>query len=409
MQQTSSENSGSGLKKGNWPGGLLKGALFLLLLLVLLEGGLRLAGKILAGTRPFEFGPTGAARTVLCVGDSYTYGGNVGWRDAYPHQLFLSLGSASGVRVINGGHCEYNSSQVLGGLAGYLEKYKPSEVLLLAGSSDRWNMLAPDASDPKFIPRADYDGEMERTAAPDRFPASLRIYKMYRGIRENLLFRYLLRTAERLRAEELSASFSAGRVRERELLLHMNAMMYRNRYDELFSLALSFLEKMPSDSVYFSKDLSVYFTLSISFRYQAGYSAAQTAQMLERILAARPEFSASEPFMKYLAYFRSYSRLEPQLEKRLEDNLEKMAAQVKASGARLIVLNYPGEHALANVMLARLAKKHGAAFIDNYGEFRKLMSAGGRDRYLIGDDHATPEGYREMAGFALNELRAPQR
>jgi len=406
MPQIFSAGTEPALKRFGWPAELLKGLLFFLLLLALLEAGLRLTGKAYSKARPSEFGPVEAAATVLCVGDSYTYGGNVSWRDAYPYQLWLSLKNTPGLRVVNRGHCEYNSSQVLDELRGNLEEFRPAVVLLLVGSSDRWNMLGGETSDAGLIRRKDYDGEMESlSAGKDSASSSLRVYKIYRSIKENLRFRYLLRTAKRLRSEKLAADYAAGRIKDRELGLYMDAMYYGNRYDELFELALFSLKTVPPGSDFFSRDLSIYFLLSYSFRYQAKYSAAQTAAILEELLSARPEFSGSEPFMKYLHYFQRYSLLEPLLDARLADNLEKAAAAVSASGARLIVMNYPGEHSQANRLLEKLAKDHGAGFIDVHAEFKKLIRTEGREKYLIGDDHATPEGYERMARLVLPRLK----
>lgn len=397
---------------------LVKGFAFLFFLLLLLEGGLRLAGRFYDSSRPSVFGESLArsgAPTVLCIGDSYTYGGNVPASEAYPHRLWLALrGAGVSARVVNKGHCEYNSSQLLDEFRGNLEEFRPKAVVLLAGSSDRWNLLGPQASDPGVIFRRDYDEEMTAAAGAERPPDGgafrrpllrSRVYKMYRAIAENLRFRYLLRTAEKIRAEKLAADYASGKLKDAEMNIYLEAMFYRSRYEELFELALAALGSVRRDSELFSRNLSLYFVLSASFRYQDKYSAAETAARLESILAVRPEFSGSEPFVKYLKYFKEHSRMEARLEKRLEANLEEMAKLSAQYKTRLIIMNYPSTHSLANGLLAAAAGKHGLAFIDNHAKFEELIKSGGRSRYLMGDDHATPEGHEEMAALLLPEIK----
>ncbi|MCM2267581.1 MAG: GDSL-type esterase/lipase family protein [Elusimicrobiales bacterium] len=395
---------------------LLKSFAALLVLLLLLEGALRVAGRFYGGARPSVFGESEAragAPTVLCVGDSYTYGGNVSGTEAYPHRLWLALrDNKIPARVVNGGHCEYNSSQLLDEFRGNLEKFRPRVVVLLAGSSDKWNLLGPQASDPGVVFRRNYDAQMSADVPPfhrggafKRALLSSRVYKMYRGIAENLRFRSLLRTAETIRAEKLAADYAAGKLEEEEMHTYLEALLYRSRYEELFELALGALKSVSPDSPLFSSDLSLYFVLSASFQYQDKYSAAETAARLESLLAARPEFAGSEPFVKYLNFFKQHSRMEARFENRLRDNIEEMANLAARYKARLVIMNYPSTHALANRLLAAAAGRHKLTFIDNHAKFEELIKAGGRDRYLMGDDHATPAGHQEMADLLLPEIK----
>lgn len=116
----------------------------LLLILVLVEIGLRLAGYFylhrlrLSGEQ--EIG-MGASHTILAVGDSYTVGGNGKWENNYPSQLqkILSDNYPQKYAVINGGVCEANSTQIYYQLMRLIKAYKVDSVVLLVGSANRFN------------------------------------------------------------------------------------------------------------------------------------------------------------------------------------------------------------------------------------------------------------------------------
>lgn len=118
------------------------GSLFLFL--VILELSIRLFVFAFFGFIRFQKGPSYAdldGRRVLCVGDSYTFGGDLNSRGtAYPALLQKKL-DASRVgkfSVINSGLCEESTGELYRNLPKLLDKYKPEIVVLLVGSSNRF-------------------------------------------------------------------------------------------------------------------------------------------------------------------------------------------------------------------------------------------------------------------------------
>lgn len=116
-------------------GGLLLGA-------VAAEGGLRLAGAT------YWWWRLGAARSaadhavrVLCVGDSFTFGVGASAGRSYPEQLEAVLRRRFGqsVDVVNDGVPSYNSSQVLRRLPQVLARARPCVVVALVGLNNAWN------------------------------------------------------------------------------------------------------------------------------------------------------------------------------------------------------------------------------------------------------------------------------
>ncbi len=109
-----------------------------LLALLALEGALWILSLFF--TRP-ERGAQGAgAVSVLCVGDSNTYGIGLAAADSYPGQLQAFLAQAGqGIAVVNQGYPGQNSAQVRSGLAESLARLDPAAVVALAGVNDRWS------------------------------------------------------------------------------------------------------------------------------------------------------------------------------------------------------------------------------------------------------------------------------
>jgi len=65
-----------------------------------------------------------AKQVILCLGDSFTFGGGLDPKYSYPRQLqniFDARKAEAKALVINGGICEYNSSQVLENLSGNIQ------------------------------------------------------------------------------------------------------------------------------------------------------------------------------------------------------------------------------------------------------------------------------------------------
>ena len=116
----------------NWLG-------FLFLLLVAAEVVLRATGWFMARGIEGRGGGDARARTVVCVGDSWTHGRETG---RYPEMVEERLNALGGGpwRVINLGRSGTNSSQALQHFEERIEKYEPEIVVVLTGNNDHWNL-----------------------------------------------------------------------------------------------------------------------------------------------------------------------------------------------------------------------------------------------------------------------------
>ena len=119
-----------------------------LLLLILVELALQLAAPLVrvAMSRERDLADPTASLTVLCVGDSNTFGLHLPRVYAYPALLQAALGLRyqQPVNVINRGIPGQNSAQVAAGLEQDLAELSPDLVLILVGINDTWNTDGQD-------------------------------------------------------------------------------------------------------------------------------------------------------------------------------------------------------------------------------------------------------------------------
>ncbi len=136
--------------------------------------------------------------TILCVGDSFTFGGYWALKETYPYyleKLLNSVGRGNNYRVINAGVCEYNSRQVLIRLPFLLEKYKPNMVIIMVGATERFNLAGYTLFDRGL----------------KSFIHNFRVYKMFKIISLNIKANILDRNTKNLhkrKAGEVGQGFS---------------------------------------------------------------------------------------------------------------------------------------------------------------------------------------------------------
>ncbi len=127
------------------------------------------------------------AYTIVCIGDSFTYGWGVDTLDTYPKQLERLLNGSKimikGFKVFNLGIPGSNSSQHLKLIEELVTSHnKPNLIILLTGANDAWNLS--DSNLYEFVKKDkpyDYLGLKAKT-----FLANLKIYNMLKVISLNM-------------------------------------------------------------------------------------------------------------------------------------------------------------------------------------------------------------------------------
>ncbi len=108
-----------------------------LFFLALLELGLGLSSHFHRSTPKAQ----DSAKTILCLGNSFTYGVGAPPEKSYPVQLqeLFTQGSPIKVQVINAGQANINTSYQLSHLEDTLDRYHPELVILQTGEPNKWN------------------------------------------------------------------------------------------------------------------------------------------------------------------------------------------------------------------------------------------------------------------------------
>ena len=115
-----------------------------LFFLVILELSIRLFVFAFFGFMRFQRAPSHSGldgKRILCVGDSYTFGGELNSEGkTYPDILQMKFAAAQFDKfsVINQGVCETTTGELYSFLPALLDKFKPEVVVLLVGSSNRF-------------------------------------------------------------------------------------------------------------------------------------------------------------------------------------------------------------------------------------------------------------------------------
>lgn len=113
---------------------------------VLLEAVLRVSGSAYAGAhwlrQGLSRGSQGRPFTVLCLGDSFTFGVGAAAKDSYPAQLqrMLQGNGEKGFLIINGGRLANTSSLLLENLRSDLDTYRPDLLVIMVGCNNYWNL-----------------------------------------------------------------------------------------------------------------------------------------------------------------------------------------------------------------------------------------------------------------------------
>ena len=118
----------------------------LFIAIFLLEIGLRIAGSIHLKRATSDKRTLTSDRdnlyTILCLGDSFTFGVGVSQGKDYPSQLEDLLNSrvkGKSVVVINRGRGGQNTAELLNKLPSYIDTIKPDSIILLVGDANLWN------------------------------------------------------------------------------------------------------------------------------------------------------------------------------------------------------------------------------------------------------------------------------
>ena len=452
----------------------IKASIFLISSIIslgLLEVGLRVAGRIVLDRTqkeyipPFDEGNSEdhdhtyevyskkkEPSLALCVGDSFTNGGNVQSYDTYPYHLFSNFHKTKNkVSVLNFGKCESSTFDSYERIKTFIEERKlkkekvPNKVIILTGSADLFGINFGIVNDQKLIP---YEVPTLNGIK------SFRIYKVYRFFKYEIFKKFSLNESLRLSYEPISkleteyakiiqknavaifknssVSYNSSKSQieklskginsklsevfkkevfpneeirsdlyiERILIYNLGIFSRKNKHKQAIEHTLEFIK---NNKTFFWKDNSLkavkyYFTQALIL--QSKYTPIQIAQKLEKDFHGQK----TNDYKKMLSMLNGWDEQFKSLNLERMKTWDKIYNLAKKNNIKLILQNYPSEYHSANDMIKKVSIKYDLALVDNYNIFKALIKRDGRERYLFDDDHCTPEGYELMAKNVYNTI-----
>jgi hypothetical protein len=133
------------------------------LALLLMEIGLQ-AASLFAHDRSNAW-RKGARYTVLCIGDSHTYGAGVAPEEAYPAHLdrLLAAEAPGAYSVANVGVPGMNTAQLREWLPDFVRRYEPDVILVWGGVNNSWNRAGEHGKPEGVLVRLDRLASHART------------------------------------------------------------------------------------------------------------------------------------------------------------------------------------------------------------------------------------------------------
>jgi lysophospholipase L1-like esterase len=336
---------------------------------------------------------------ILCLGDSFTLGGNVQVKETYPFYLkrILDLNHPDKkIKVINRGICEYNSAQVLRILPKELSYYSPDFVILLVGASNEFNFIG-------F-----FNKEKTLYSQLKDMIYNLRIYKMIKMIALNLnkkIFLQRLKSDVNLRNYKLIDKdwlidlinpnyhiFEEIANMNSDLVSYFEQIGEDKRASDLFK---RFLEIDPNS------DLLVYQISNYVERYfhkSKHNLESNFMDFLDRIKNA-PEPKDNRLSRERFRFFKSLQETynKEKIDSRLREDIEEIVNVCLKNNVKIIIQNYPFPYPMADKALRDIAVNYSLLFVDNGKSFAELKTKRKIDEYFQDDTHCTPLGYQTMA------------
>ncbi|HNW45456.1 MAG TPA: hypothetical protein PKI19_13210 [Elusimicrobiales bacterium] len=342
-----------------------------LTLALCLEGFLRVRGGQGPLQKPLPLKSSGPVYTILCVGDSFTFGAGAPPESSYPRQLESILTArfpGRAFKVVNFGQAPQSTEQLLQRLNGGLDDVNPAAVILLCGTCN-------------FM---DYRGYHTGAAPGSR----LRIAKL--AVR---LWRSLSRGA--CREMTAKAIAIAEKASITPVFTKTNALPGQSEETALIANGVRCLNSgSHGESLYwFLKALKINTGEILIYQWIADALGPLTPEAQEWCKlgaictggASAADFSGGLDIGAWV-----------------ELDLNRIIDAVQTHGGRVLMQNYPSTEPPncieASTRLRAVAIKRSMPFVDQASVFDRLVAQGKRDKYFArGDPHCSADGNRLVA------------
>lgn len=370
---------------------------------------------------------------VVALGDSSTNGSNVDIQKSYPFQLYFhkeNKVSDERVRfnILNHGICESNTYQSLNHLKEIINNWnkKPDILIFLGGAADRFSPI----SNEEQVQVEDLIQDIDQSTS--HFLKTLRLYKVYRGIKMALHEKFFLHENEDIFSKELVEIspifseilkfYSLGEFEKADEIISKNKSMIHDPHlesilnstvDELFFkqdregvifFTMRFLKKHPQ--LFTSYARYPLYRMIMAYDFQSEYSADNIINSFNSMKKENAWIAETELFKKYMNLFKNRDKVLEKINKNRITNLRALAELCKRNGIKLVFQNYPANFTNANLALEQVAKEYGLPFVDNNSTFNQMFKEGKKkSNYLAEDEHPSALGYKVIADNVWQTLK----
>lgn len=335
---------------------------------------------------------------ILCLGESFTYGGELDPKYSYPRQLqdiFDKRNPGANVLVVNGGICEYNSSQVLENLLRNIRKYKPKLIVLLVGSSNRFNFIG-------------FSQDSSIISESRQFVYRLRVYKLFKiaalNLRQKLFEMRVGKEIDKISGKLERYAFLDAIDPDKHILEdiadenHDLIVCLRRLGDEK-----SFLELFKKYTGEHQDPYLLQYQVSEFMEDIYGGTNKDSKTILSEMqkkLKEAPDLKDNKNFFfYYYLFFKKMKDIysDERIDNWLRNDLEKIAEICRKNNIKLVLQEYPYPYPDANAVLRKIAEKYSLPLVRNGKGFGELIMKEGKKRYFLDDSHCTAAGYGVMA------------
>jgi len=352
--------------------------------------------------------------TILCLGDSFTFGAGTSPENSYPRQLarLLKKNINKDINVINVGRLGNTSSLLLNNFKKDIAKYNPDIVIVMIGLNNFWNL--EDSS--YFILYKDKAGYFEKI---NNVLSHLRIYKLikigclnYINSKKSDLNKMRAKISEESsRLSPLGAElFLKGRYDLAEETLQQAVVLDKNNYashlwlahiynarsefkkgrEELWK-AIETINEWDNNLVYDvicrvpikKNSATAKIELGkIKSYFETKYSKdSEKKKSLVKIIDARLALLEDERILQRI----------------LEYDLQEIIKIAKRQGVTLILQTYPHDGLSLYDIFQKVSARFNILLIDNFMVFKKIEKYGDIGAFFMPDKHCSDKGYRIIA------------
>jgi lysophospholipase L1-like esterase len=347
------------------------------------------------------------AFSILCLGDSFTFGLGADPDNSYPahlERILNKINHGQRYKVFNGGILGGNSSSILlEQLNSYINKYAPDMIIIMTGMNNTWILSEGTFFHLQEYKKTNLVGTIIKRL--DIFLTGLRIYKLFKIAIFN--FKYgkintILKTGlidVRPTDHNKSPLFSKQKD---DINMCLNLYFINGDYD----LAKIKIKEAVQDPMFICSVFNIGTVVNFMLWATKGDSRELNKEIgdLKNIIKTRysqETYREVEEIINLLLNLSSNIEI-PQ--KILKSDLMEIYGITRRNGIHLILQTYPCWAFGLNSVIREASARLGTPLVDNYRIFEEKMKVQNRKDLFAADGHCNAQGYRIVAENIYNVL-----